>query len=126
MELDRLQELLFPEHELSIEQRKEIKYLYDTMLSPYEGHPVFEIHLVNKTICIAKVKPLDTVTFHNWKEEIRKNDLIKNPNCIYITSLNINNLKRKFKAFSEYEYIQEDGSLVVNKNRNINLYNTSQ
>jgi hypothetical protein len=126
MNFEEFLKLLTPEHELNIQKRQEIKYKLDNILKPYEGHPVFEVDFINKTVKKASVKPIDTVSFLNWKEEIKEQNIIKNPNCMYVSALNIKNIKKKLvdidSKFEDYMYIKEDNKQYVNKHRKVKLY----
>jgi len=83
MKLDEIINNLRPKEEISAKQKKEIKYIFDSMLKPYEGHPIFEINTLTKNVKIADIKPIDTVNLLTWKEEIKRQDVIKKANCFF-------------------------------------------
>ena len=121
MKLDEILNHLRPKEEISVQQRKEIKYIFDSMLKPHEGHPVFEVDILKKEVRIADVKPIDTVGLLTWKEELKKQDILKKPNCIYLSSLNIDNLLKRLGkiGITNLKYIKEDKQLFVNKHRKV-------
>ena len=109
-----------PDIEVSVKQRKEIKYILEDVIKPFEGHPIFEINLRENTISIAELEPLDTVHFHHWKQQLAEREIIKKSDCRYITALNLKNLLRKFPEYKNFTYLCGEEQ-VVNKNRKIKL-----
>ena len=124
-ELDEILKVLIPEHELNVVKRQEIEYMIDEILKPHPNHPTFEIDLIEKEIRIAQVETLDTVNILNWKEEIKEQNLIKKPKCLYVSSLNINNLRRRLKKISKemakFPFIKEEINLSLHKDRKIKV-----
>ena len=97
--------------EIVKQQVKEITKVLDARIIPHENHTVFEVDLKKRTIVKAEYKPPKTVVtwteaceMHQKKklkqvdifnpEPISKSDIIKKENCIYISALNVANVKK--------------------------------
>jgi len=105
--------------ELSVQQQKEIQYKLDTILKPHGGHSVFEINLLDMTIELAKHQNIDTVNLFTWEAELKNLEVIKNNNCIYISCLNLNNLKDKmFKVGLDITHFQINVTNDKNTHKN--------
>lgn len=115
--------ILKRETELSIKEDKqqEIKYKLDYVLEPYEGHPIFEVDLFNKIIRVAELEHLDTLHLFNWKQQLKEQSILKKEGCIYLSSLNIQNLKRKYTEFKDFNFLKKEDKVFVNKNRTVKL-----
>jgi hypothetical protein len=114
--------------EINIKQKKkqESNYKLDALLKPYEGHPIFEINTIKKTISFAKLKPLETINFLSWQQQLKEQDILKRDGCIYVYSLNLENLRRKLNKYNDkytnYEFIEDDkNKLSLQKNRKIKI-----
>jgi hypothetical protein len=97
--------------------------MVDGILKPHPNHPTFEIDLAQEKIRLADLEVLDTVIFHNWREEIKEQRIIKNPNCIYVTALNIENCRKKLnkisKKLTHFSFETEEKTLSLHKNRKV-------
>jgi len=122
-EIEDALNLLFPDQELSIVKRQEVEYMLDEVVRPHPNHPTYEVDLIDEVIRIAQVENIDTVNFLNWKEAIKEQKIIKNPHCIYLTALNINNCRKKLKKISEkiskFSFENEEKVLSLHKNRKV-------
>jgi hypothetical protein len=114
--------------EISVKQKKkqESKFKMDSLLTPHEGHPIYEVDLEKKVIKFAKLKPLETINFLTWKEQLKEQDILRRANCLYIYSLNETNLRRKLKNYNKelckFPFDDEKNKLSLHKNRKIKVF----
>ena len=90
--------------EITKQQQSEIQTVFDSKIIPHENHTLFEFNLKNKTISFASFEP--EIKEIRWSDAVNGNfkkknkKVIKKQNCIYISSLNKENvikiLKRDF------------------------------
>ena len=111
--------------EINIKQNKEEKLLYtlEDILKPHEGHPLFEIDVDAKEIRFVEMIPIHSVNINSWKQEIKEQSFVKREGCLYVSSLNVVNLRRKLakynKEISLFLFIGEV-DVSLHKNRKIN------
>lgn len=97
--------------EITKQQQAEIQTIYTNSIVPHENHILFEVNLKTFKISLAEFEPPKTLIYYHealemfHKAKINKVDLnkpqpvtkakvIKKENCIYISALNINNVKK--------------------------------
>ena len=90
--------------EITKQQQAEIQTVFDSKITPYENHILFEFDLKKRTIELAVFEP--EIKDIHWNDAVNGNfkkknkKVIKKENCIYISSLNKENcikiLKRDF------------------------------
>lgn len=111
--------------ELSIKQEKPSKQVLVDNIEPHNNHIIYEINQFKRTINVANFETRKVI---HWFEAVdgsyKNHNLIKLPNCIYISSLNKNNLIKKINSkfgidISSYDYIPEKG--IVGSFMNVNL-----
>lgn len=99
--------------ELQIKQTKPSKLLLVDCIKPYAGHSIFEINLFEEVISLAKFESKDTLTWWEVVDKSYKNqEIIRKPNCVYHTALNVENLVRRVKRdytidLSKFKYLPE-------------------
>lgn len=106
----KLDERITPDQEISVKQQKEIKYIFDSMLKPHEGHPIFEVDLIKKEVRLAQLKVLDTVNINTWQEDIKRQDILKKEGCYYFSALNKTNAMKKLdkKGMKGFVFVGEE------------------
>ena len=66
-------------------------------LKPQKGHTCFQLNLSNGKITIAEFENIDADFIKAAKGDFsKKKKLVIEPNCIYATALNLENVKKKF------------------------------
>lgn len=89
--------------EITKQQQAEIQKVFDSRIKPHENHTLFEFDLKTKEIRLTKIEP-ESKEIH-WNKAVKGDFLqnkivMKKENCIYISSLNKENvikiLKRDF------------------------------
>lgn len=101
--------------ELSIQKEVPSRLVLVDDIEPYNNHYVYEIDQFHQTIEACRFESNKVI---HWFEALNRNynhyKLIKKPNCIYISSLNIKNLIKKVKSkyltdISMYKHIKTEG-----------------
>lgn len=99
----------FNKVEYSIKKQQEVKYLFDSLVKPKEGHPIYEIDLIEQTVRVTEIVQVESVNLLSWKKDI---DIFKKQGCLYFSSLNFNNLQKKLlkidSKFKDFKYIKSD------------------
>jgi hypothetical protein len=94
--------------EVSVKQKKEVEITYTNSLIPYSGHKIWEIN--KETLEVKEAK------FHNkdfYLGSANKKEIIKKPNCEYVSALNKENALKKYKKGVNGGRISEGRKLVV-------------
>ncbi len=85
--------------EITKQQIVEIQKVYDSTIIPQKNHTLFEINLLEFTITEATYDHQPEI---QWADAVRgfittKRKITKKENCIYISSLNVKNVKKILK-----------------------------
>jgi len=90
-----------------IPNKRGIEYI--GTLKPQKGHTLFEMNVVTQEIVIAKFEDI-VIDFNSALKGnySKKQKVIINPNCIYVTALNKKNAAKKFleKMYQIYLHTQ--------------------
>ncbi|AFF28222.1 gp224 [Sphingomonas phage PAU] len=112
--------------ELQVKQEKPSKLLLVDCIKPHNNHSVFEINLSEQTIQVASFVSKDTITWWEALDGSYKNlEIIRKPNCVYHTALNVENLAKRVKRdydydLSGFEYIADNSNGGSNLKVNVN------
>jgi hypothetical protein len=78
------------------QQKIEHQKVFDSRILPHENHTLYEVNLKEKTIekVIFEKKPII-----KWEDAVKgqisiSKEVIKKPDCIYISALNIKNVRK--------------------------------
>lgn len=111
--------------ELNIKQVKPSKLVMVDNVEPKNNHIIYEIDQFKRTIRVAMAQNKKIL---HWFEIIdgswKSHEIIKTPGCVYISSLNKNNVIQKVRKLfgidiSSYDYLSDKG--VVGSNLKVKI-----
>ena len=83
--------------EIGVKKRQQVEYVLEGTIKPNKGHFIWEVNTLTGDVCKAKFKK----TIFVLGAMLPPEELIINPDCLYIPALNEKNARKHYLKNSE-------------------------
>lgn len=89
--------------EITQEKLEQIQYKLAGQLKPKKGHIVFEVNTISGSIQKAEFMTNLTyvVSSNGYRKSTKNQQIMMKKDCIYISALNVENVKKKLKKLAD-------------------------